>query len=84
LISGRVIGLSFLERVRLGVLRPGDPRIVQFAHVVDQQLGYSNPNGPFWHRASFDGYGEKGRRIGVEPSRPTPGPASRTAAAGRC
>ena len=26
--------------------------------LVDQYLGYSTPNGPFWHRASFDGYGE--------------------------
>jgi glucoamylase len=27
--------------------------------VVDAQLGYSTPNGLFWHRASFDGYGEQ-------------------------
>jgi glucoamylase len=26
---------------------------------VDRELRYTTPNGPFWHRASFDGYGEK-------------------------
>ena len=41
------------------MLRPDDPRILNTLTVVDQQLGYATPNGPFWHRASFDGYGEK-------------------------
>ncbi len=50
---------SFLELVRLGVLRPDDPRVLNSLTLVDQYLGYSTPNGPFWHRASFDGYGEK-------------------------
>jgi glucoamylase len=27
--------------------------------VIDRELRYQTPNGPFWHRASFDGYGEK-------------------------
>jgi hypothetical protein len=27
--------------------------------VVDRELRYQTANGPFWHRASFDGYGEK-------------------------
>ena len=49
---------SFLELVRLGVLRPDDPRVLNTLTLVDQYLGYSTPNGPFWHRASFDGYGE--------------------------
>jgi glucoamylase len=26
---------------------------------VDQQLSYDTPRGRFWHRASFDGYGEQ-------------------------
>jgi glucoamylase len=53
-----VVDPSYLELVRLGVLRPDDPRILDTLTVVDQQLGYATPNGPFWHRASFDGYGE--------------------------
>lgn len=54
-----VLDPSFLELVRLGVLRPDDPRILNTLTLVDKYLGYSTPNGPFWHRASFDGYGEK-------------------------
>jgi len=53
-----VLDPSFLELVRLGVLRPDDPRVLNTLTLVDQYLGYSTPNGPFWHRASFDGYGE--------------------------
>ncbi|HEU5266146.1 MAG TPA: glycoside hydrolase family 15 protein, partial [Jatrophihabitans sp.] len=55
----RVLDPSFLELVRLGVLRPDDPRIVDTLPLIDRYLGYSTRNGPFWHRASFDGYGEK-------------------------
>lgn len=53
-----VLDPSFLELVRLGVLRPDDPRVLNTLTLVDHYLGYSTPNGPFWHRASFDGYGE--------------------------
>ena len=63
-----VVDPSFLELVRLGVLRPDDPRILNSLTVVDQQLGYSTPNGPFWHRASFDGYGEKSDGSEWEPT----------------
>ena len=55
----KVLDPSFLELVRLGVLRPDDPRVLNTLTLVDKYLGYSTPNGPFWHRASFDGYGEK-------------------------
>jgi len=63
-----VVDPSFLELVRLGVLRPNDPRILNSLTVVDQQLGYTTPNGPFWHRASFDGYGEKSDGSQWEPT----------------
>ena len=63
-----VVDPSFLELVRLGVLRPDDPRILNSLSVVDQQLGYTTPNGPFWHRASFDGYGEKSDGSQWEPT----------------
>ena len=26
--------------------------------VIDEELGFTTPNGPFWHRFSHDGYGE--------------------------
>jgi glucoamylase len=54
----KVVDPSFLELVRLGVL-PADDRVVRNSiAVVDKQLSYGTPRGRFWHRASFDGYGE--------------------------
>jgi glucoamylase len=55
----RVLDPSFLELVRLGVLPADDPDVRSTLPVIDAQLGVSTPNGFFWHRASFDGYGEK-------------------------
>ena len=54
-----VVDPSFLELVRLGVKRPDDPTILNSIAVVDQQLAVDTPNGRFWHRANFDGYGEQ-------------------------
>jgi len=55
----RVVDPSFLELVRLGVLPARDADIVNSLSVVDRQLGVATPNGFYWHRASFDGYGEQ-------------------------
>jgi glucoamylase len=54
-----VVDPSFLELVRLGVKRAHDPNILNTNQVVDTKLAYDTPNGRFWHRSSFDGYGEK-------------------------
>jgi glucoamylase len=54
-----VVDTSYLELVRLGVKPPNDPNIVQSLAVVDAQLGYTTPNGTFWHRFNYDGYGEE-------------------------
>jgi len=53
-----VVDPSFLDLVRLGVLPAGDPDIISSEKVVDEQLGVQTARGFFWHRASFDGYGE--------------------------
>jgi len=53
-----IVDPSFLELVRLGVKPANDPTIVNTIKVVDDQLGVSTPNGTFWHRFNFDGYGE--------------------------
>ncbi|HKG49456.1 MAG TPA: glycoside hydrolase family 15 protein [Actinomycetales bacterium] len=55
----RVVDPSFLEVVRLGVKSADDPDVRSTLPVIDRELRYGTPNGPFWHRASFDGYGEK-------------------------
>ncbi len=64
-----VVDPSFLDLVRLGVLPADDPAVVNSLGVVDRQLGVPTANGLFWHRASFDGYGEKrdGEPVGVRP-----------------
>ena len=54
-----VVDPSFLELVRLGVLPADDPAVVNTLGVVDRQLGVPTAHGLYWHRASFDGYGEK-------------------------
>ena len=53
-----IVDPSFLELVRLGVLRADNPNILSTIPVVDQQLGVNTPNGEFWHRYNHDGYGE--------------------------
>jgi glucoamylase len=55
----RVVDPSFLELVRLGVLPANDATIRNSIKVVDAKLSYRTANGRFWHRASFDGYGEQ-------------------------
>jgi glucoamylase len=54
----QVVDPSFLDLVRYGILRPRDPAVRSSLSVIDDQLGIRTPNGPFWHRSSFDGYGE--------------------------
>ena len=54
-----VVDPSFLELVRLGVKRarrPGDP---QHARGRRRAAARQTPNGPFWHRFTYDGYGER-------------------------
>ncbi len=65
-----VVDPSFLDLVRLGVKRADDPVITNSIAVVDQQLSYQTDNGQFWHRASFDGYGEQADGSQWEPSDP--------------
>jgi len=54
-----VVDPSFLDLVRLGVLPATDPAVLNSLGVVDAQLGVPTARGFYWHRASFDGYGEK-------------------------
>lgn len=54
----RVVDPSFLDLVRLGVLPADDADVTSTLAVVDAELGFDTANGPFWRRASFDGYGE--------------------------
>ncbi len=69
----RVVDPSFLEVVRLGVKSALDPNVLSSLPVVDRELRYQTANGPFWHRASFDGYGEKRDGSQWEPVPPGSG-----------
>ena len=53
-----VVDPSFLELVRLGVKAHDHPPVLTTLRVVDRQLAVDTPNGRFWHRFNFDGYGE--------------------------
>jgi glucoamylase len=55
----RVVDPSFLDVVRLGVKSANDPNVVSTLPVIDRELRYDTASGPFWHRSSYDGYGEK-------------------------
>jgi glucoamylase len=55
----RVVDPSFLELVRFGVLPAGDATVRNSIKVVDAKLSYRTSHGRYWHRASFDGYGEQ-------------------------
>ena len=65
-----VVDPSFLEMVRLGVKSADDKNILNTLEVIDNQLMYDTANGPFWHRSSFDGYGERPDGTQWEPVPP--------------
>ncbi|SDZ21583.1 glucoamylase [Geodermatophilus africanus] len=65
-----VLDPSFLDLVRLGIVPADDPVVTTTLRLVDEQLGYDTLNGRFWHRASFDGYGERPDGTQWEPVDP--------------
>jgi glucoamylase len=54
----RLVDTSFLALVRFGIKEPDHPAILSTLPVVDERLMAETPNGRFWHRYDFDGYGE--------------------------
>jgi len=65
-----VADAGFLELVRLGIKPAYNGVIINSLKVVDAQLSTMTPNGTFWHRYNFDGYGETatGAPWGVNPA----------------
>ncbi len=53
-----VVDPSYLELVRLGVTAPTTTEIANTLPVVDASDEVQHPEGPIWHRYTFDGYGE--------------------------
>ncbi len=54
-----VVDGGFLELVRYGILRPGEPLIEDSLRVLDAVLKIDTPFGPCWRRYNHDGYGQK-------------------------
>jgi glucoamylase len=54
-----VVDAGFLELVRYGVRKAGDPLIEDSLHVVDAVLKVETPYGPCWRRYNHDGYGQR-------------------------
>jgi glucoamylase len=54
----RVVDNSFLGLVLFGAKKWNDPTVLNSLAVGDRDLRVNTPNGPVWHRFSFDGYGE--------------------------
>jgi glucoamylase len=53
-----IVDAGFLELVRYGMRRPGDPLIEDSLRVVDAVLKVDTPFGPCWRRYNHDGYGQ--------------------------
>ena len=53
-----VVGLDFLQLVRLGIRDPNDPLIRESVSVTDTILRQDLPPGPSWRRYNEDGYGQ--------------------------
>jgi len=56
--ASQVVGLGFLQLVRMGLRMPEDQRVRDSVRVADALLKVETPNGPAWHRYAGDGYGE--------------------------
>ncbi len=54
-----IVDAGFLELVRLGIRKPGDPLIEQSLKVIDAVLKVDTPGGPCWKRYNHDGYGQR-------------------------
>jgi glucoamylase len=54
-----VVDAGFLELVRYGIRRAGDPLVEDSLRVIDALLKVDTPFGPCWNRYNHDGYGQR-------------------------
>lgn len=54
-----IVDPGFLELVRYGIRKAGDPLIEDSLKVVDALLKKETPSGPCWRRYNHDGYGQR-------------------------
>ncbi|HEY3394826.1 MAG TPA: glycoside hydrolase family 15 protein [Lacipirellulaceae bacterium] len=54
-----IVDAGFLELVRYGIRKAGDPLFEDSLRVVDALLKVETPYGPCWRRYNHDGYGQR-------------------------
>jgi glucoamylase len=57
--AAEIVDAGFLELVRYGIRKPGDPLIEDSLKVIDAVLKTDFPAGPCWQRYTHDGYGQR-------------------------
>lgn len=57
--AAEIVDAGFLELVRYGIRKPGDPLIEDSLKVVDSVLKVDFAGGPCWRRYTHDGYGQR-------------------------
>src|SRR5437764_3723788 len=56
--SDLIVDAGFLELVRYGIRKAGEPLMEDSLRVVDAVLKVDTPYGPCWRRYNHDGYGQ--------------------------
>ena len=54
-----IVDAGFLELVRYGIRKAGDPLVEDSLAVIDRLLKVDTPFGPCWRRYNHDGYGQR-------------------------
>jgi glucoamylase len=57
--AAEIVDAGFLELVRYGIRRAGEPLIEDSLRVIDAVLKVDLPGGPCWRRYTHDGYGQR-------------------------
>jgi len=57
--TAEIVDPGFLELVRYGIRRAGDPLMESSLRVIDAVLKADLPQGPCWRRYTHDGYGQQ-------------------------
>ncbi|HVN63465.1 MAG TPA: glycoside hydrolase family 15 protein [Candidatus Binataceae bacterium] len=73
--AAEIVDGGFLELVRYGIRKGGDPLVEDSLRVIDAVLKFNFPGGPCWRRYTHDGYGQQddgGPFTGFGRGRPWP------------
>jgi len=57
--ANQIVDAGFLELVRYGIRKAGDPLMADSLAVIDAVLKVNTPAGPCWRRYNHDGFGQR-------------------------